>query len=129
MKAILLRNTLLIAAIVSIVLYLVRDRFAFDFPLVFGANIFLALVTILSGLVSSRGNPAKTASFVNGIYGGTLLRLFLIAGAAAVYIFIQKGVVDTRSLLMAALLYIIYTGAETVVLQKATRKHAPNVPK
>lgn len=129
MKAALLRNTLLIAVLVTGALYLLRDRVAFDFPLVLGANIFLAVVTLLSGFVSSRGNPQRTASFVNGIYGGTLLRLFLIAGAAAVYIVMSKGQVDTRSLLMAALLYIIYTGAETFVLQKATRKGATQTEK
>lgn len=122
MKASLFLTTLLIAALAAAGLYLLKDRFVFDFPLLFGTNIFLALVTLLSGFVSSRGNPAKTASFVNGVYGGTLVRLFLIGGAA-VYIILQKGSIDTRSLLLIGVLYVLYTGAETIILQKAARKH------
>ncbi len=122
MKASLFLTTLLIAAFAAAGLYLLKDRFAFDFPLLFGANLFLAVVTLLSGFVSSRANPAKAASFVNGVYGGTLLRLFLIGGAA-VWVILQKGTIDTRSLLLTGVLYILYTGAETFILQKAARKH------
>ncbi len=125
MRAILLRTTLLLAVLIAAVLYGIKDRFAFDFRLLFGANIFLALVTILSGILSSRGNAARPASFINSVYSGTLLRLFLVAGGAAVYIITNKGKIDTRSLLLAGALYIVYTGVETFVLQKATRKNTP----
>lgn len=124
MRALLLRTTLLLAALIAAVIYLSKDRFAFDFPLLFGANIFLAAVTVLSGILSSRGNAGRPASFINGVYSGTLLRLFLVAGGAAAYIVTHKGKIDTRSLLLAGALYIVYTGVETFILQKATRQNA-----
>ncbi len=126
MKSVLLRTTLLLAVLIAAVLYLLKGRFDFDFGLLFGANIFMAVVTVLSGLLSSRGTPDRPISLINSIYSGTLLRLFLVAGGAAVYIVLQKGEVPTRSLLLAGLLYVVYTGVETFILQKATRN--PGTP-
>lgn len=126
MKAVLFRSTILLALLIGGFLYALKSRFEADFALLFGANIFLAVVTLISGLLSSRGNPDRPSSFINGVYSGTLLRLFLVAGGAAAYIVSKDGQVSTRSMLLAGLLYVIYTGVETFLLQKATRKHSSN---
>ncbi|RYD50986.1 MAG: hypothetical protein EOP52_11300 [Sphingobacteriales bacterium] len=116
------RNLLVLLLISAAVIYVLPERLQFNKPLLHGGNLLLVITTALSFRIASGGNPTNPHGFVRSIYSGTLLKLFAIAAAAGIYIFMVSGAVHTPSLGILAVLYILYSGLETYGLQKLSRK-------
>jgi len=98
-----------------------------DHLVVIGGNLVLLVVSLLATLVlqrtSASGNPN---AFVRGLYGSFMIRFFLVAVAAFIYIMVVKKQVNKPALLVCAALYIIYTAIETRGMIRSLRgnKHA-----
>ena len=119
-----IRNIVLVLLLSSGILYLLLGRLALDYPLAFGGNALLAVITIVSLLLGTSGNHSNPHAFMRGIYSGTLAKLFLIAAAAAIYIILKKGQVDKGTLGILGLMYIVYTALETAAMQRISRQAA-----
>lgn len=89
-----------------------------------GGNGLLMLVSILAYLLMRKALVSGSAqAFVRAIYGSFMLRFFLVAIAAFVYIMVVREKVNKPALIACAGLYILYTVIETRSLMKMLRKN------
>lgn len=86
-------------------------------------NTILFVVNGLAWYVNIRSiRSASPQAPVRGMYGGFMIKFFLIAGAAFIYIMMAKKEVNKPGLMILAGLYILYAGFETRALLQTTRK-------
>jgi hypothetical protein len=92
-----------------------------------GGNGLLMLVSMLAYILMRKAVISNSPqAFVRAIYGSFMLRFFLVAIAAFIYIMVVKKAVNKPALIACAGLYIIYTAIETRSLMKMLKqnKHA-----
>jgi ATP/ADP translocase len=92
-----------------------------------GGNLLLVLVSVVAYLLMRKAVKSNNPqAFVRAIYGSFMLRFFLVAIVAFIYIMVAKSGVNKPALIACAGLYIIYTGIETRSLMKLLKqnKHA-----
>ncbi|MCX6316768.1 MAG: hypothetical protein NTW29_05730 [Bacteroidetes bacterium] len=83
-------------------------------PVLLGGNLLLAGVSVLAYLLMRKALRTNTGqAFVRAMYSGFMLRFFLVAIAAFVYIMVEKSKVNKPALIACAGLYILYTAIET----------------
>ena len=95
----------------------------FDYPvLVFGNSIVFG-ISFLSYWMAARGLTTKNNhAFFRWVYGSVMLKLFLLAGVAFVYIMMNKEEVNKPALFFCMGLYIIYTFIEVSALMKVNKQ-------
>jgi hypothetical protein len=82
-------------------------------------NLVLFAVSLTSFLLLHKSlTAANPNSFVRAMYMGFIIKFFVIALAAFIYIMIAKKEVSKPSLIVCAGLYILYTFIEVSVLTK-----------
>ncbi len=83
------------------------------------ANFFICIVSMFSFLITQKSfaNPNPQAS-VRAIMISFMIKFFVIALAAFVYIFLKRKMVNLPALYLAALFYILYTTMEVWLLLK-----------
>ena len=88
-----------------------------------GAHLLVWLTTLLTYRMASGSfsNPNPQVS-VRAILGGLLIKFFVFAMAAFVYIFYQKKQVNIPALSGGALLYALYTALEIRALLQELRR-------
>jgi len=95
------------------------ERNGFDQEVLILGNVVLFAVTLLSFWTSLRNlrsdNPNK---FVRGAMMNTMLKLFICAIAAFVYIFSFRAQVNKPALLACVGLYFVYTFFEVSILTR-----------
>jgi len=90
--------------------------------LVFG-NLIVFGVSALSYWMATRGLTTKnTHAFFRWVYGSVMIKLFLLAGIAFVYIMINKKEVNKPGLFFCMGLYIVYTFIEVSALMKVNKQ-------
>lgn len=90
-----------------------------DTDVLIGGNLVLFAVSFLAFFVTYRALRSNNPNaFVRAIYGSFMIKFFLVAIAAFIYIMIAKAAVNKPALLACAGLYIIYTGIEIRSLTK-----------
>ncbi|NCW87720.1 MAG: hypothetical protein EBV71_02365 [Chitinophagia bacterium] len=84
-----------------------------------GAHVLIWLLTMVSYLITQKSfaNPNPQAS-VRAIMISFMIKFFVIALAAFVYIFLQRKMVNLPALYLAGLFYILYTTMEVRLLLK-----------
>jgi ACR3 family arsenite efflux pump ArsB len=87
-------------------------------------NILLLLVSLSAFIITNRAVQAgKPQAFVRAMYGSFMIKFFVVAIAAFVYIMVAKKNVNKPALIACAGLYIIYTGIETRALINLLKQH------
>lgn len=87
------------------------------------ANLLLFVVTLLSSYLFLRSlGSANPNSFLKAMYGSFILKFFVIAITAFIYIIITKKNVNKSALITAMILYMLYTVIEVSVLLKMLKK-------
>lgn len=98
-------------------------RWGFDPDVLIVGNLLVVIITLVSYLVLNRGmRSTNLHSFVRAIYGSFILKFFVIAITAFVYIMIAKKNVNKASLITCMFLYLIYTFIEVSVLTKMMKQ-------
>ncbi|MEE6186025.1 hypothetical protein PIECOFPK_01123 [Mycovorax composti] len=82
----------------------------------------VGLFTIISGLKAIR-NPNPHV-FVRVYYAGFIIRLFVCALAAFIYIYLSKDGVSKPSLFACLGIYVLYSFIEVFSLKKALRENS-----
>lgn len=117
---------LLVFAVVNIVLFLLRARLeaaGLNTTVLIGGNSFLFLIFLVSTWMhASAAQNTSTQVFLHSMYGGMLLKLFGIAIAAFVYIYVARDQVNKPALFGIMFLYLLYTFIELRVVLKQTRQ-------
>lgn len=86
-------------------------------------NLVIFAVTLLAFYITYKSfQSGKPQVFVRAMYSSFMLRFFLLAAAAFVYIMIARPNVNKPALIICAGLYIVYTAIETRGLIKMLRE-------
>ncbi len=119
--------------IASSFLFLLLDRQGvfegngIDSTVVIIGNFILFLVSLAALLMTQHSFKSENPqAFVRAVYAGFIIKFFVVAIAAFVYIIIVKKLVSKPALLICAGMYIVYTVLETRAALKMLkpRKHA-----
>jgi hypothetical protein len=86
-------------------------------------NFILFIATALSFYISQKSiNSTNPGSSVGSLYGSFMLKFFLIAIAAFIYIMVAKKNVNKPALIICMGLYLVYTFVEVSSLQKLLKQ-------
>jgi hypothetical protein len=86
-------------------------------------NIVLFANTLIAFLITNKTiNSGNPQSFVRAMYLSFMLKFFIVAIAAFIYIMVEKKNVNKPGLIACAALYIIYTVFETSALMNLLKK-------
>ena len=86
-------------------------------------NLLLFLVSLITFLVTSRSLQSKNPNvFVRAMYGGFIIKFFVVAIAAFVYIMATKENVNKPALFACMGLYILYTFFEVNALMRILKQ-------
>ena len=95
----------------------------FDTDVLVIGNLILVAVTLVSYLILKRSFQSQNPnSFVRAMYLGFIIKFFVLAIAAFVYIMLAKKAVNKPSLIACAVIYILYTFIEVSVLTKLLKQ-------
>lgn len=125
-----LRGLFSVFLVVAGLSLLLKDRLAekgVDWLVLFCGNFLVFAVTLAAfGLTNRALRSEKPQAFVRAMYGGFLIKFFVLALAAFVYIMVAKKGVNKTALGACAVLYILYTAIEIRGLMQMLKeqKHA-----
>jgi len=86
-------------------------------------NLLLFLVSLLAFLLTQRSlKSTNPHAFVRAMYGGFIIKFFVVALAAFVYIMVTKKNVNKPALFSCMGLYIIYTFFEVTSLLRIMKQ-------
>ena len=88
-----------------------------------GGNLILFIVSLVAFFITAKAlRSANPQAFVRAMYGSFIIKFFVLAIAAFIYIMMAKKNVNKPALIACAGLYIIYTGMETRALMKLLKQ-------
>jgi len=97
----------------------------FDYTVLVVGNILVFGICLLSYWMAVRGLTTKNShAFFRWVYGSVMIKLFLLAGVAFVYIMMNKKEVNKPSLFFCMGLYVVYTFIEVSGLMKVNKQKA-----
>jgi hypothetical protein len=124
MKKALVPATIVLFLILSVVFYLLcQSKPNYNFNLLMGGNIIMALITLLSYFIVKKNVGNRPQAFVRGVFSGTLLKMFICISAILAYVMINKPNVHKPSLFVLFGIYAAYTFMETIILSRIAREH------
>jgi hypothetical protein len=98
-------------------------RFGADQEVLIVGNLILFAATALSFYVSRRGLTAVNPnSFVRSVYLSIMIKLFICAIAALVYVFVFRKNLNKPALFTCMVLYLVYTFLEVSTLTKLLKE-------
>lgn len=99
------------------------EGWGFDYSVLVFGNLIVFGVCSLSYWMSVRGLTTKnTHAFFRWVYGSIMIKLFLLAGVAFVYIMATKKDVNKPGLFFCMGLYVVYTFIEVSALMKVNKQ-------
>lgn len=109
---------LMFVFIILTALFIAGDSFLkkynVDQDVIIGGNVLLFLVSLVSFLITSRSfRSANPNVFMRALYSSFIIKFFVVAIAAFIYIQYAGKAVNKPAIMLCAALYIIYTGIET----------------
>lgn len=105
------------------------EKYSLNKDLLIIGNLILFLVVLVSYIITYRSlHSANPQAFIRAMYGSFLIKFFLLAIAAFIYIMMAKKNVNKPGLAICAVLYILYTAIEIRALMKILkgRKQSPH---
>ncbi|HKZ65133.1 MAG TPA: hypothetical protein VJ111_02190 [Chitinophagaceae bacterium] len=94
-----------------------------DQDVLIGGNLLLFLVSLVTFLLTQRSlKSTNPHAFVRAMYGGFIIKFFVVALAAFVYIMVTKKDVNKPALFGCMGLYIIYTFFEVSSLLRILKQ-------
>ena len=99
------------------------QSFGFHISFLYIANTILFVLSFSGFLLQMRGlRSANNNSFIRGVYGSLLLKIFIVLIAVFAYVFLTQGKINKPSLFTSMALYLVYTCVEVAQLMKIARK-------
>ena len=94
-----------------------------DYEVMIIGNLILFAVSLSAFLLTNKSlKSSNPNAFVRAMYGSFIIKFFVVAITAFIYIMIAKKNVNKPGLIACAGLYIIYTGLETRALMNTLRQ-------
>lgn len=99
------------------------DKKGVDQNVLIIGNLLLFLISLTAFLITNKAlTSSNPQAFVRAMYGSFIIKFFVLAITAFVYIMVAKKNVNKPALIACAGLYIIYTGIETRALMKMLKQ-------
>ena len=99
------------------------EDWGFDYTVLVFGNLMIFGISFLSYWMAVKGLTTKNNhAFFRWVYGSIMIKLFLLAGVAFIYIVMNKKEVNKPSLFFCMGLYIIYTFIEVSALMKVSKQ-------
>ena len=99
------------------------EEWGFDYSVLVFGNLLIFGISFLSYWMAVKGLTTKNNhAFFRWVYGSIMVKLFLLAGVAFVYIVMNKEGVNKPALFFCMGLYIIYTFIEVSALMKVNKQ-------
>jgi len=99
------------------------ENWGFDYSALVIGNLLVFAISFLSYWMAVKGLTTKNNhAFFRWVYGSIMIKLFLLAGVAFVYIMMNKKEVNKPALFFCMGLYIIYTFIEVSALMKLNKQ-------
>lgn len=99
------------------------EPWGFDYAVLVMGNLLVFGISFLSYWMAVKGLTTKNShAFFRWVYGSVMIKLFLLAGVAFVYIMMSQKEVNKPSLFFCMGLYIIYTFIEVSALMKVNKQ-------
>ena len=99
------------------------EEWGFDYSVLVFGNLLVFGISFLSYWMAVKGLTTKNNhAFFRWVYGSIMIKLFLLAGVAFVYIVMNKEGVNKPALFFCMGLYIIYTFIEVAALMKVNKQ-------
>lgn len=116
---------LLFLVLNSVFLFLMKQLqgWGFDYSVLIFGNIIVFGISFLAYWMAVRGlTTSNNHAFFRWVYGSIMIKLFLLAGVAFVYIMMNKKEVNKPALFFCMGLYIVYTFFEVSALMKVNKQ-------
>lgn len=121
-----IRGMLVMFVILTAAFSLLRPRLVqrgFDVDILVIGNLLLVILSLASYMLLSRSlQSTNPNSFLRSMYLSFIIKFFVIALAAFIYIMMQKKAVSKPSLIGCMVLYVIYTFMEVSALTKMLKQ-------
>ena len=99
------------------------EDWGFDYTVLVFGNLMIFGISFLSYGMAVKGLTTKNNhAFFRWVYGSIMIKLFLLAGVAFIYIVMNKKEVNKPSLFFCMGLYVIYTFIEVSALMKVNKQ-------
>jgi hypothetical protein len=99
------------------------ETWGFEYPVLLVGNLLVFGISFLSYWMAVKGLTTKNNhAFFRWVYGSVMIKLFLLAGVAFIYIMMNKKEVNKPALFFCMGLYIIYTFIEVSALMKVNKQ-------
>jgi hypothetical protein len=106
-----------------VILYVVhQSQPAFDFTALLVANGIMLVLSLAAWAMLRRNVGERAQVFVRGVYGATMLRLFVCLIGLLSYALIKRPAVHKPTLFVMFGIYAIYTVVETMAFSRQARK-------
>lgn len=95
-----------------------------DVNVVLAGNLILFLISLFTMMGSLKSiKNSNPHVFVRSVYTGFIVRLFVCAIAAFIYIYMNDGKINKPALFICMAVYVIYSAIEVSSLRKALKQH------
>src|SRR6188768_349586 len=112
----------LFAAIAGGAYLLHQSNPAFDFVALIGADAIMLLLSLAAWAMLRKNVAERPQAFIRGVYGATLLRLFVCLTAVLTYALMNREHLHKPTLFVMFGIYMAYTVIETVVFSRVAKK-------
>jgi hypothetical protein len=117
----------LVFSLLSIVISLVKNiglnRFHFDISLLWAANLFFFLLSLITLALQIKSMKNKNPNvFIRSVMGGILIKMFGSLLAVFVYVIYNDYKFDKGSMFLGLCFYLFYLMAEVTTLMKLNKK-------
>src|SRR5574338_438839 len=101
----------------------VMEKWSVDREVLIVGNLILFVVTLLSFWLGQRGlRSGNVQAFVRSIYSSFIVKFFIIAIAAFIYIITMKKNVNKPALISVRVFYLVYAFLEVSILMKMAKE-------
>jgi hypothetical protein len=113
---------LVCAALTGLLILLFRQRPEYDLTALLSANGIMFILSLAAWVILRRNVGERPQAFVRGVYGATMLRLFVCLVGIMSYALIRKPNVHKPTLFIMFGIYAVYTVIETMTFSQQARK-------
>ncbi|HEX6848851.1 MAG TPA: hypothetical protein VF144_17825 [Chitinophagaceae bacterium] len=99
------------------------EGWGFDYSVLIFGNLIVFGISFLAYWMAIKGlTTSNNHAFFRWVYGSIMIKLFLLAGVAFVYIMMNKNEVNKPALFFCMGLYVVYTFIEVSGLMKVNKQ-------
>ena len=109
---------LVVAAVINLIL---GRQPGFDLPALYAADVLMLLLSLAAWAMLKTNVDSRPQAFVRGVYGATMLRLFVCLVGILSYALLKKPVHKPTLFVMFGI-YAVYTVVETMAFSRHARR-------